>query len=389
MFWGNNPNITVRNNIFYNPAGYALTRYAATMTGCTIDHNLVYGGSGMISDATGCAQSANQAGPNPQFVNASSAPYDFHVQSGAPGIDAGVNQSTVSADFDGTPRPQGSSTDVGAYEYAATAPPPTSTAPVVSGVFVSSITSNSAIVNWSTDQPATSYVQYGTSAYTNTTPTDSTPVTLHSVTLYGLSSSTPYHFAVGSRNATGQLSLSPDSTFSTAPSVAPSAVAPAAVFVKTDTAAQGSWKGVYGANGYNVIDDTISYPGYVTVTPASQSNYVWAGSTSDMRGLQKAVSATDRIAATWYSSGSFTVDLNFNDGNQHQLAVYCVDWDSGGGRAQTVSILDGMTNAVLDTQSLSSFQNGKYLVWKLTGHVILRVTNTGGINAVISGLLFD
>jgi hypothetical protein len=162
-----------------------------------------------------------------------------------------------------------------------------------------------------------------------------------------------------------------------------------AVFVKTDTAAQGSWKGVYGANGYNVIDDTISYPGYVTVTPASQSNYVWAGSTSDMRGLQKAVSATDRIAATWYSSGSFTVDLNFNDGNQHQLAVYCVDWDSGGGRAQTVSILDGMTNAVLDTQSLSSFQNGKYLVWKLTGHVILRVTNTGGINAVISGLLFD
>jgi hypothetical protein len=54
-----------------------------------------------------------------------------------------------------------------------------------------------------------------------------------------------------------------------------------------------------------------------------------------------------------------------------------------------VSILDGVTNAVLDTQSLSSFQNGKYLVWNLTGHVILRVTNTGGINAVISGLLFD
>ena len=162
-----------------------------------------------------------------------------------------------------------------------------------------------------------------------------------------------------------------------------------AVFVKTDTATQGSWKGVYGANGYNVIGDTVSYPGYVNVTPASQFNYIWAGSTSDVRGLQKALSATDRIAATWYADTSFTIDLNFTDGAQHQLAVYCVDWDTAGGRTQTVSILDGTTSAVLNSQNLSSFQNGKYLVWNLTGHVILKVTNTGPINAVISGLLFD
>ena len=162
-----------------------------------------------------------------------------------------------------------------------------------------------------------------------------------------------------------------------------------AAFVKTDTTTQGSWKGVYGTNGYNVIDDTVSYPAYVTVTPAGQSNYVWAGSTSDVRALQKALSSTDRIAATWYTSGSFTIDLNFNDGAQHQLAVYCLDWDSAGARTQTLSILDGATNAVLDSQNVTSFQNGKYLVWNLTGHVILKVTNTGPINAVISGLFFD
>ena len=163
----------------------------------------------------------------------------------------------------------------------------------------------------------------------------------------------------------------------------------AAVFVNADTATQGTWKGVYGANGYNVIDDTVSYPGYVTVTPASQSNWVWAASTNDVRGLQKALSSTDRIAATWYTTGSFTIDLNFNDGAQHQLAVYCLDWDTGGGRAQTVSVLDGATNAVLNSQNVTSFQNGKYLVWNLTGHVILQVTNTGSPNATISGLFFD
>ena len=41
-----------------------------------------------------------------------------------------------------------------------------------------------------------------------------------------------------------------------------------AVFVKTDTSTHGTWKGVYGTQGYNVIDDTVSYPGYVTVTPS-------------------------------------------------------------------------------------------------------------------------
>ena len=162
-----------------------------------------------------------------------------------------------------------------------------------------------------------------------------------------------------------------------------------AVFVKTDTSTQGSWKGVYGANGYNVIDDTVSYPGYVTVTPAGPLNYVWAGSTSDVRALQKALSSTDRLAATWYTYGSYTIDLNFNDGAQHRLAVYCLDWDFGGARTQTVSILDGGNNAVLDTQTVSNFQNGKYVVWNLTGHVVLKVANAGGDNAVISGLFFD
>jgi hypothetical protein len=166
-------------------------------------------------------------------------------------------------------------------------------------------------------------------------------------------------------------------------------------FVKTDTATQGNWKGVYGADGYNVIDDTISYPGYAVVrysTPAWNS--IWASSTGDVRGLQKASSSTDRIAAQWYTYNSFTIDLNFTDGAQHQLAVYCVDWDSANGRSQTLSILDGATNAVLDTQNVTNFHNGKYVVWNLKGHVVLRVTNTAlvasaAFNGTITGLFFD
>jgi len=180
-----------------------------------------------------------------------------------------------------------------------------------------------------------------------------------------------------------------DSVVSSANYVITVSASHSAAFIKTDATTQGSWKGVYGSQGYNVFGDAVSYPAFVTVTPSGKANYTWAGSTTDVRGTQKPLSATDRIAATWYTSSSFTIDLNFTDGAQHQLAVYCLDWDYKGTRAQTVSILDGATSAVLDTQNVSTFQNGKYLVWNLTGHVILRVTNAGGVNAVISGLFFD
>jgi hypothetical protein len=66
---------------------------------------------------TGFTIGINQIAANPLLVNASTAPYDFHAQSGGAGIDAGVNLSAVLSDFDGVTRPQGPSTDVGAYEH--------------------------------------------------------------------------------------------------------------------------------------------------------------------------------------------------------------------------------------------------------------------------------
>jgi hypothetical protein len=160
-----------------------------------------------------------------------------------------------------------------------------------------------------------------------------------------------------------------------------------AQFLRADMTTYGSWKGVYGSDGYNVIDDTTAYPSYVTVTPSGQHDYVWDGSLSQPRALQKAGSATDRIAATWFNGGSFSVDMNFSDTATHQLALYFLDWD--GGRTQTVSILDAVTNSVLDTQSLTSFTSGEYLLWNVTGHVIVVFTQTGAYNAVVSGLFFD
>jgi outer membrane protein assembly factor BamB len=160
-----------------------------------------------------------------------------------------------------------------------------------------------------------------------------------------------------------------------------------AAFVKTDTTTQGSWKSVYGSQGANVIGDSASYPSYVTVTPSHNATYVWTTSTSDVRAPMKLSSTTGRVAGCWFSSGVFTIDLNFTDGQTHQVALYALDFDNYG-RSERIDILDA-NGAVLDTRPVSGFVGGQYLVWNLSGHVTVRVTNTNPVsNGMISGLFF-
>ena len=135
-----------------------------------------------------------------------------------------------------------------------------------------------------------------------------------------------------------------------------------AVFVTTDIMTQGNWKGVYGSDGFNTIDDTVQYPAYVTVNNEGAPSYLWTGSTTQARALETAASSSNRVAACWYSptnQTSFTIDVNITDGNAHQIALYALDWDSYGGiRADNIQIVDPSTGTVLDTESITNFQNG-------------------------------
>jgi len=91
------------------------------------------------------------------------------------------------------------------------------TPPTISGVNVSNITESSAIITWTTNEPATSQVTYGkTETYGSTTSEDTNLSTSHSVTLTGLDDDTTYNFRVMSKDAGGnEATLAENQTFKT------------------------------------------------------------------------------------------------------------------------------------------------------------------------------
>src|SRR5207237_1249497 len=87
------------------------------------------------------------------------------------------------------------------------------TAPVLSGLAVSSVGGTGATIQWTTNEASDSQVEYGlTTAYASPTRSDATPRTAHSVALSGLTDGTTYHYRVKSKDAAGNLATSADST---------------------------------------------------------------------------------------------------------------------------------------------------------------------------------
>jgi hypothetical protein len=167
----------------------------------------------------------------------------------------------------------------------------------------------------------------------------------------------------------------------------PSTVGTFANFETLDTTTQGNWPGHYGQDGYIIANGASNVPVYATASFSGSNTWTWVASSTDPRALLKSATSTDRIASTYYAPDSFTIDLPLSRG-PHRVALYLLDLDTSE-RSETVSILDPNNNAVLNTQSFAGLHNGKYAVWTLQGHVLVRVTRTGGINAVLSGLFFD
>src|SRR5262249_22064 len=56
---------------------------------------------------------------------------------------------------------------------------------------------------------------------------------------------------------------------------------------------------------------------------------------------------------------------------------------------QQVQLTNAVTGAVVDSQTVSSFSDGEFLVWSIAGHDSIRFTSLAGPDAMVSGLFFD
>ena len=106
--------------------------------------------------------------------------------------------------------------------------------------------------------------------------------------------------------------------------------------------------GVYGKDGYFVANGP-EFPAngalsYGTFAVQGQSLWTYAQSTTDKRALETDGQG-DRIAATWYSGTSFSFDVNLTDGQQHEVSLYLLDWDTGG-RGETSPSRTQITQAI-------------------------------------------
>jgi len=100
-------------------------------------------------------------------------------------------------------------------------PAPDGAPPVISDV-LAVVEGNTATISWTTDEPATSAVDYGVSEIYTDVVSSGSLETVHSLLLTELEPETLYHFAVSSADGGNHVATSADATFETQPEVPPS-----------------------------------------------------------------------------------------------------------------------------------------------------------------------
>ncbi|WP_428235481.1 lamin tail domain-containing protein [Gracilimonas sp.] len=139
------------------------------------------------------------------------------------------------------------------------------TAPVISSVASSNITETEATITWTTDEPANSQVNYGTTTSYGSSAGSGSYVTSHSQNLTGLTAGTEYFYQVVSTDEAGNTSVDETYSFTTASPPASSTpdILISEVFYDTPgNESKEEWVEIYNTtgqeiqlNGWTLVDD--------------------------------------------------------------------------------------------------------------------------------------
>ncbi len=157
-----------------------------------------------------------------------------------------------------------------------------------------------------------------------------------------------------------------------------------AEYVLEDRFTQGTWLETYGKEGWSIPLDSTELPIYTGLEMELGREYSWGDPNQEKRMLLQA-RGVDHVLSCWVASEYMDFNLQFRDGNTHQLALYFVDGNQAD-RRERVEIWDATTKQLLDQRSVTEFVGGMYHVWDVRGAIIIRVLTENSVNAVVSGL---
>jgi prepilin-type N-terminal cleavage/methylation domain-containing protein len=168
-------------------------------------------------------------------------------------------------------------------------------------------------------------------------------------------------------------------------------------YVKTDTTTEGSWVGVYGADGYFIAGVGSSLPAYLISQPSSGiTTTSYSNPCGTIPCVQKAPPNQGvRVATAWTTTTVFTVPLNTNvvPPTTKQVAWYMFDYNNGGGGEldNTIVASDATTGVVLDVRTIPLTSTGKWVVYAVSGDIKFTFINpnTLWLYASASAEMFD
>jgi titin len=148
--------------------------------------------------------------------------------------------------------------------------------------------------------------------------------------------------------------------------------------------------GAYGIDGYALLNwnngtDLTSLPQSSLVFDQGY-RYLWSNATTAVQALQSP-DTTTRRAACLCDANQIRMHLTFTSAYSGTIHVYAVDWDPAG-RRETITVNDGSNPQTANITT--DFSQGAWVNVPITvaagGTVMVTVTRTGGLNAVVSGI---
>ena len=170
-----------------------------------------------------------------------------------------------------------------------------------------------------------------------------------------------------------------------------------AAFLGTDETTEGDWPGKYGSDGFYMLSyfygrGCQAWPDYLSAVDSdgftNRQFAIWKNATKSSL-LTSPISYCARYLGALETSGSGSVTLYVRDTQAHQLALYVCDFDKAG-RGETIEVRDLKGDVLVPACAVSDFQQGKWLRFKFSGSIRVRVTNQkSSSTGVLSALMFD